>query len=320
MRAFRRLLPLLILVCALCLLLCGCGQAADSSGLSGNYDLLGAEDAGLHLTDEAAVRAPLHLRLDPGGTGVVTDGERTGRLTWSVNDGFVMVEAGGILLGGNAEGTELLLKAAGSDTVLRFIPSAVASVDENSSAFPSGEDVAAATRREAGPLGEEVPPAGDPAGEWYGWWKITDSDGRMPLSWYDCCARLIQTEDTAYLLTVWDEESSAEAPLASVTFREEGDGHLVSLYGTFLYDDIGYGEWKLDLPAEVLSMEDLKHDADDTVFTCSFYLRSWGDRWQDSPEEQRPFYFDDWYLPLIKKNAPMPDSIPVADIERERES
>ena len=312
MRAFRRLLPLLILVCALCLLLCGCGQAADSSGLSGSYDLVGAEDEGTILTDEAAVRAPLHFRLDPGGTGIVTDGERTGRLTWSVNDGFVMVEAGGVLLGGNAEGTDLLLKAAGSDTVLHFVPTA-SLPEEGSSPASLAEGGGAAAP-------EGVTPAGDnPAGEWYGWWKITDSDGRMPLSWYDCCARLIQTEDTAYLLTVWDEESSAEAPLASVTFREEGNGHLVSLYGTFLYDDIGYGEWKLDLPAEVLSMEDLKHDADDTVFTCSFYLRSWGDRWQDSPEEQRPFYFDDWYLPLVKKNAPQPDSIPVADLEAERE-
>jgi len=306
MRVFSRLLSLLILFSALCLLFCGCGQAADSSGLSGSYDLVGAEDAGLHLTDEAAVRAPLHFRLDPGGTGIVTDGERTGRLTWSVSDGFVMVEAGGILLGGNAEGTDLLLKAAGSDTVLRFVPSVSLPVEEEPAAP------------------EEAPPADEDSAaesyDWYGWWKITDSDGRMPLSWYDCCARLTRGEDGAYRLLVWDEEGSADTPLASVTFRDEGGGHLVSLYGTFLYADVDDGEWSLDLPSALLYKEDLRHESDEAAFSCSFYLRSWGDRWDDCPEQQRPFYFDDWYLPLVKKNAPMPDSIPVADLEKARES
>ena len=314
------LLPvLLILLLALCVVLTGCGQAADVSGLSGSYDLAGATDGGFVLTDEAALAAPVHFRLDPGGTGIVTDGERTGRLTWSESEGFVIIEAGGVLLGGNTEGTDLLLKAAGSDTVLRFTPSdpEVSSSGESDSAGVSAE---VETDENPPSLHSQLFTLNSNSLSWYGWWKITDTDGSMPMSWYDCCARLTQMEPSAYRLIIWDEDGSEEEPLASVIFREEGEGHLVSLYGTWLYDDIEYGEWELDLPCEVLWMEDLRHDAENTAFTYSFYLRSWGDRWKDSPEEQLPFYFDDWYLPLLKKGAEMPDRIPVAAIEKERET
>ena len=310
MRGSGRSLCLLILLAALCGILCGCGQAADVSGLSGSYDLAGAVDDGLVLTDRAALSAPIHFRLDPGGTGVVTDGEHTGRLTWSESEGFVMVEAGGVLLGGNAEGTELLLKAAGTDTVLRFVPSAREEEDASSAAPAVEEDNGDAVYA----LKEK------PAYTWYGWWKITDSDGGMPLSWYDCCARLDPVEDAVWRLRIWDEDGSAETPLADVTFRDEGEGHLGSLYGTFLYDEIAFGEWTLDIPCEVLCMEDIRHDADGTAFTCSFYLKSWGDRWKASPKEQLPFYFDDWYLDLLKEGAEMPDRIPVAELEKERET
>lgn len=299
-----RFLTLFLLLSIFCSFLCGCGQAADSSGLSGSYDLAGAEDDGLILTDGEVSLAPLHLRLDPGGTGIVSDGETVGRLQWSVRDDFVMLEAGGVLLGGSVEGTDLILQAAGSDTFLRFVLS-------DQSAVSSGED------------GTELPdevPAATEACCWYGWWKITDSDGGMPLSWYDCCARLDRIEDSVYVLTVWDEDGSADSPLASVTFREEEEGHLVSLYGSWLYDDISYGEWEISVPCTILCMENLSHDAEVTAFTYSFYLRSWGDRWDGCPEEQLPFYFDDWYLPLVKENAPMPDRIPVDSLERERES
>ena len=304
-----RFLTLLFLLILFCCALCGCGQAADSSGLSGSYELSGAEDAGLILPDGEIKRFPLHFRLNPGGSGIVTDGETVGRLQWSVYDGFVMVEAGGILLGGSAEGTDLLLKAAGSDTVLRFVPSAENSAEPLTDA--SQEDNAGA----AAEISAETE-----SYSWYGWWKISDSDGSMPTSWYDCCARLTRLEDEAFLLTFWDEDGSAEAPLASVTFREKENGRLVSLYGTWLFDDISFGEWEIAIPCEILCMEDLEHRAEGTDFHYSFYLRSWGDRWVGCPEEQLPFYFDDWYLPLLEKGSEMPDRIPVAELEKERET
>lgn len=306
MRGTGRILSFLILLCALAAALCACGQAADSSGLSGSYDLAGAADDGLILTDEAATAMPLHFRLDPGGTGIVSDCERTGRLTWSENEGFVMIEGGGILLGGSVDGTDLLLKAAGSDTLLRFVPA-------DTSGPAAEEENAANTEEDIGAEKAAVL-------SWYGWWKITDSDGSMPLSWYDCCARLSRIQDSAYRLTIWDEDGSEAEPLATVTFREEGDGHLVSLYGSWMFDDIEYGEWNIDIPSEVLCMENLRHDANGKAFTYSFYLRSWGDRWNSSPKEQLPFYFDDWYLVLLKEKAEMPERIPTAELEKERET
>ena len=142
----------------------------------------------------------------------------------------------------------------------------------------------------------------------------------MPTSWYDCCARLTRFEDSAYLLTLWDEDGSADQPLASVVFRDEEDGRLISLYGSWLYNDISFGGWEMSFPGEILCMEDLMHDAEGTVFTYSFYLRSWGDRWEGCPPEQLPFYYDDWYLPLVKQGSAMPDRIPVAELEKERET
>ena len=44
----------------------------------------------------------------------------------------------------------------------------------------------------------------------------------------------------------------------------------------------------------------------------SIYLRPWGESWEDvraDDEELLPYYYDDWYLPLIETGASMPEVI-----------
>ena len=306
MTASRCLSPVILLLILVCLL-CGCGQAADTSGLSGSYVLSGASDGSIVLSDGAVADLPLKLRLDPGGGGIVSNGETVGSLRWTVHDGYVTVEIGEAVLGGTTEGTDLLLQAAGSDTRLRFI--SVPATDEK----PVSTDSADNPDEEVDFDSDAEPYC------WYGWWSIDDSDGSFPTSWYDCCARLDPQADDTWVLTVWDEDSSRDEPLASICFQKAEDGSLTSLNGYWLYDDIVSGEWVLPAPGDVLRLDDLEHDAAGTVFRYRIYLRSWGDRWRDCPAEQLPFYFEDWYLPLVRKGAAMPDSIPWESLEKTRE-
>ena len=36
------------------------------------------------------------------------------------------------------------------------------------------------------------------------------------------------------------------------------------------------------------------------------YLRPWGSLWPDE-EDRLPYYYEDWYLPLIESGEEMPD-------------
>ena len=49
-------------------------------------------------------------------------------------------------------------------------------------------------------------------------------------------------------------------------------------------------------------------DGDDE-FHYDIYLRPWGLYWDDVEEEAHPYYYADWYLPLIDAGKPMPDAI-----------
>ena len=69
-----------------------CGEAADTSGLSGSYVLKNIEEDGVTLSEGFVAEVGLTLRLDPGGTGAVLnspkalcagDTNRTGFLSTS---------------------------------------------------------------------------------------------------------------------------------------------------------------------------------------------------------------------------------------------
>ena len=99
---------------------------------------------------------------------------------------------------------------------------------------------------------------------------------------------------------------------------EEADS-LISVSGYFAFMEIHGKEWSLTESEPYILIPDIMHDAEGETFRATVYLRPWGDNWSDAPEEQRPFYYEDWYLPLLKQNAEMPEQIPWKRLEAKRE-
>ena len=158
------------------------------------------------------------------------------------------------------------------------------------------------------------------SGNWYGWWKIEQSEGTLPVTWYDCCGSFALQQDGSLRFTVWDEDGSRSEPLGEILFQETDNHQFSSLSGYFLYEKITSGEWILPQAGKELMLENFRHDANGERFTFTIYLRPWGAKWEDLAEKQRPFYYEDWYLIQVRENQPMPDRIPWQELERIRET
>ena len=285
-------------------LLNACGEAADTSGLSGSYVLQNIEEDGVILSEGLVADVGLTLRLDPGGTGAVLNSDSEGALRWKYELDRLSVTIGDVRLTGYLDGSDLFLQPDDEPVHLRFVPEDPEMPDETGSELADEAEI--------------IPKAW--SGNWYGWWKIEQSEGTLPVTWYDCCGSFAPQKDGSLRFTVWDEDGSRSEPLGEILFQETDDHQFSSLSGYFLYEKITAGEWILPQAGNELMLENFRHDANDERFTFTIYMRPWGAKWEDLAEEQRPFYYDDWYLIQVKKNQPMPDHIPWQDLERIRET
>ena len=130
-------------------------------------------------------------------------------------------------------------------------------------------------------------------GDWYGWWMMTGCYGYyedMEGQWWDICGTIDIGEDYMGTVTLWDTDYTKSEPMvsASVSLSESGTGD----YGTMTSE----GGWFTNIDGE-------------DEFYYDIYLRPWGTYWDDISEEDRPYSYNDWYLPLIDGDASMPDSI-----------
>ena len=295
-RRLRRYL--LSLITGLLLLLTGCSEAADTSGLAGSYVLTYASGSNSVLSETQVREKTIVLRLEENGRGEIRGGELSGRIHWGLEGGALVIDAGAIRLKGYAENGAILLKENGSGATLRFEPETTAET----------VDDIVNTETEALYLGD-----------WYGWWKIESETGNMPRSWYDCCARIDRMDEGSLHFVLWDEDGSAAEPLAEIRMAVRGDG-IESLDGYFLFSDIRAGEWRLEKPEPALYLAEGHHDAEGEQFSYSVYLRPWGEQWNDADGEQLPFYYSDWYVPAILSGESMPDRIPWQELEMKREN
>ena len=291
----RWILPGMLVLLLMVLLLAGCGRMTDTSGLTGLWVLDNADSDAVLIPPSLVEENRLILRLDPDGSGVMENASSQGRIVWKYEDATVVLRAGESVLSGTVRGDELILYGK-DETGLHF-------VRDSRDGTPEIQN----------------PVKGEPfLGSWYGWWKIEDSSGEMPVSWYDCCAVFEAQEDDTILLTLWDEDGSRTDPLAQVRFIKEAD-LLISVSGYFAFMEIQGRDWILTESESDILIPDIMHDAEGETFRATVYLRPWGDNWNDAPEEQRPFYYEDWYLPLLKQKAEMPDQIPWKRLEAKRE-
>ena len=297
----RKILLLFALLFIL-LLLNACGEAADTSGLSGSYVLQSVGEEDIKLSEGRVAEVALGMRLDPGGGGVIYHDGSEGILRWTYDRDRLQISAGNVRFSGYLDGSDLILQADGSPAILRFAPEVLNSPDDKETEPSDEADI--------------IPEVW--SGDWYGWWKIEQSEGSLPVSWYDCCACFEQQDDGTLLFIIWDEDGSRSEPLGEILFEKTADDQLSSLSGYFLYDSVSAGDWILPPAGIEFLLENYRHVSDAESFVFTVYLRPWGAKWDDLSDEQLPFYYDDWYLVQIRKNRSMPDRIPWEDLERNR--
>ena len=262
------------LLLALSLLLClsACGQ---TDPLCGSYLCRGAEADGLSVDSSLLGEESARLVLSSDGRGTLTRAGTQGGLSWTREGEILRLEIGGTVYDASIRDGEILLPLE-PGLALRFV------------------------REDGAP--QETPGPGP--WEWYGWWSVENSQGLMPDSWRDCCARL-ENSPFGPVLTLWDEDSSFDLPFAVLHLRWE-NGLAVTESGWLLQAQIDGLDWTVDPEASLWKLEGAYQDGESS-FTFQIRLRPWGQLW---PEEGRiPFRYTDWYLPLIRDGASMPDQI-----------
>ena len=157
-------------------------------------------------------------------------------------------------------------------------------------------------------------------GEWYGWWKMTDCSGSyesMEGQWWDICGVIEIDADRTGTVTLWDEDYTKDEAMASaaVSLSDTGTGEhgtLTSEGGWFTDVALAHADWIVDLGlqelADIICIDGRYENGDDT-YRYEIYLRPWGLYWDDVEEENRPYLYADWYLPLIDAGKSMPDRI-----------
>ena len=157
-------------------------------------------------------------------------------------------------------------------------------------------------------------------GEWYGWWKMTDCSGSyesMEGQWWDICGVIEIDADHTGTVTLWDEDYTKDDAMvsAAVSLSDTGTGEhgtLTSEGGWFTDVALAHADWIVDPGlqelADIICIDGRYENGDDT-YRYEIYLRPWGLYWDDVEEENRPYLYADWYLPLIDAGKSMPDSI-----------
>lgn len=279
-------LGLLFLIVLLALTLCGCGEKDENAGLYHCVEVRSGEEP-LELADSV-------LNLDQGGYGELTIRGEQGAVRWTREGSELRVDVNGQVLAGTIENGLVSLE-----------------IPENITLVYAREDRAESYLAERAAERERqalLQAAWD--GDWYGWWRIENAEGELADAWYDLCARFRGEEDGSVTLLLWDEDQSAAEPMGWIRLRPQEDGSAVSEDGYFWFMRLDEGAWTLSLTDGELALQG-RHNGEGQRFDFSLCLRPWGETWPQ--DEQQPYYYELWYLPLIEAGEPMPDQMDVTD-------
>lgn len=156
------------------------------------------------------------------------------------------------------------------------------------------------------------------SGDWYGFWMVSECTGEMASydeQWWDLCARSTDNGDGTYTITFWDEDlNSVEDPIGVIDFKLLDSGEIESQEGWFYMDTVSN---ELSSDNELTGTEDMlilegTYSDDKCSYTYTIYLRPWGTLWEDLDESWLPYYYEQWYLPLIEAGKAMPDVFEVS--------
>lgn len=151
------------------------------------------------------------------------------------------------------------------------------------------------------------------SGEWYGWWKMYNTSGDwkdMHGYWWDCCMELTQSGDGATFL-IWDEDLNKENYLAKLNVKFK-NGTPYCTGGEMMDITLSEGECKISLGTDsedgetMITLSGTYKGEHKGKFDYIMYLKPWGAKWHG---DELPYYYEQWYLPLVEAGKSMPDEI-----------
>lgn len=149
--------------------------------------------------------------------------------------------------------------------------------------------------------------------EWYGWWKMDNTSGEwknMHGYWWDCCMQLSPSGDDAEML-IWDEDLDKDNYLAKLNVNIK-NGAISFTGGEMMDISLPANDCKISLSSDsndgesCLTISGTYKGEHKGKFDYTMYLKPWGAEWFG---EELPYYYKDWYLPLVEAGKPMPDKI-----------
>lgn len=160
-------------------------------------------------------------------------------------------------------------------------------------------------------------------GDWYGQWRIFNAGGdwlELDGQSYDLFARVHIGDDGTGSMLLWDEELSLQEPMAElelgiVGYSEDVMGAAMVEGGWFWQMEPEGGMWGFGSNIagfdRLIALENAHYESSEGSFDFTLLLRPWGCLWDDVAdvdEASLPFYYYDWYLPMLEQGQAMPSS------------
>lgn len=158
--------------------------------------------------------------------------------------------------------------------------------------------------------------------ELYGFWRVHEAEGdwaQLSGQSFDLFGRVEPGEDGMSSLVLWDERLSYAEPMArlelSTPFGEEGLDTAELTGGWFWLMEVDGGSWSFssaapDIPG-LIYLDKAQYKSEEGSFSFSLCLRPWAWLWDDvaaADPSMLPYWYYDWYLPLVENSGSMPDS------------
>ena len=276
-------------------LLWACGYDAYDPALFGHYTGTTIDAEGYTIDMTSVYAGSNYIELSENGKGKLCLSNHVYEMEWGMNGSGFTLDALGKKSKGTLKNGVILLNYLDMGMELRF------ELDTDYQPLATMPREAAVTERQKWWNGD-----------WYGWWVIDEAVGAYEGeagNWRDLCADIYIDEDGLGDMLLWDETYSRAVPLGFVGLSLQADGSAVSESGYFGIAQVA-DTWHINPNA--YAMENMlviqgRHEDETGAFSYTAYLRPWGQDWSDA--ENKPFYYDTWYLPLIEAEKPMPDHI-----------
>jgi len=147
-------------------------------------------------------------------------------------------------------------------------------------------------------------------GDWYGYWTVISADdpylGFKGKQW-DCYAKIEAFDDETATILLWDDDivmgeikvdlilEGYEAGISGFAQSTGGDMFDVPIEAEEVWINPGFG----DTHDDMIVIDQWHEDKDGDEFRYAIYLLPWGRLWDDIPEDERPPYYEDWYLGVL---------------------